>query len=120
MLQNMSKLKTVFPLIPAPSYTGAAVYALVDENGKRYIGSTNNIQRRLKTHNQGIRDAITCGRSAFSAWWFVNAIKAGHTFTMEILEQIPPGTTRKEREAAERRHLQASGGLDATYNDMPV
>lgn len=109
-----------YPLIPAPAYAGAAIYALIDETGKRYIGSTNNLKRRLRTHNQGIRDALNCGHSCFSSWWFVEAILAGHTFTVEVLAQLPDNTTRQQREELERFYLQESGGRSATYNVMPV
>lgn len=41
----------LYQITDIPEYNGSAVYALVDENGKRYIGSTKHLRSRMKQHN---------------------------------------------------------------------
>ena len=38
-------------------YNGAAIYSLVDENGKRYIGQAIHLQQRLETHRRVLNRA---------------------------------------------------------------
>lgn len=66
-------------------YTGAAIYSIVDDtNGKLYIGSSDNVSRRIKQHNY----VMKTGRCSTK---LQKAVDSGHVFHAEVLEEIPAG-----------------------------
>lgn len=81
------------PIKNIPDYDGIGVYALIAENGQRYIGSAVNIQRRVKQHNKKILDN-TASRKL-----------CGHAFKCVILEKLPFGTTPRQLIACEEKHI---------------
>lgn len=100
------------------NYTGAAIYSLVDANGKRYIGQTTNLQRRLKMHKKEIDrlhndpDAETSEGIKLS-----EAIRNGMTFDFEVLEYIPwSKATVNELRRLEQHFIDQYGGIENTYN----
>lgn len=108
------KLPPVIDGIPA--YTGAAVYALYDEHGRPYIGSTNNLQTRLKAHSYSIRQLQREGVCTFGSRKLQKAVLGGRRFHVEVLQAFPDGASHKELVNAERAFFIAAGGLDNTYN----
>lgn len=60
-----------------PGYTGAGVYALVDENGKKYIGSAKNVKSRIQKHNKELQKALD-GETSQASKSMIDAAKAGH------------------------------------------
>lgn len=94
------------PINNMPDYDGIGVYALIAENGKRYIGSSKNVKRRVKEHN-----------SAIKGHYDLNAL-LDHTFVCEVIEKLPYGITplelvRKEEEVINR--YQKSELLNSVY-----
>lgn len=94
------------PINNIPDYDGIGVYALIAENGKRYIGSSKNVKGRVKAHNSAIK-----GRYDFNAL-------LDHTFVCEVIEKLPYGITplelvRKEEEVINR--YQRSELLNSMY-----
>ena len=87
-----------------PEYHGAGVYALVDEKGNMYIGSSKDCRSRILSHKRG-------DGGNFKIREYVSS---GGFFTAEILEQLPEASD-KELEEAERQHIQKAGEL-ALYN----
>lgn len=63
-----------------PEYNGAGIYALVDDNGKRYIGSSVHLRSRIKQHNTYMRVAIIDGHSGFLNPKIENALLNGANF----------------------------------------
>jgi len=103
-------------------YSGAAIYSLVDKDGKRYVGQAKNLQNRLNTHRAELArvyhnpNAYTCeGRKLAEA-----AIK-GTKFRVEVLEKIPwSETTVNHLLEREEYWLQKYGGLEGTYNSACI
>lgn len=72
-------------------YEGAAIYALVDDDGKMYIGRTYTLQKRLHTH----RRALNCARAGERGYTYeghrlIDAAAAGKNFHAIVLKSIPP------------------------------
>ena len=103
-----------------PKYNGAAVYALIDEQGKRYIGSTSNLGSRLKTHSFGIRQALAEGVATWLPLSLVNAVTQGHTFRVEVLRSFPEGASQEDLRREERSWILAAGGCACTYNSQNI
>lgn len=77
-----------------PAYNGIGIYALVDDTGKMYIGSSKQVHRRIKQHEE----AIKAGRAAKQ---IRDAIAAGRSFRCVLLEELPYGISTydlRERE----------------------
>lgn len=114
-------MKVIFePILNVPEYNGAAVYALVDENGKRYIGSTVHLKNRIKQHSTYMRTAIRDGHSGFLNAKLENALLKGTIFKCEILAKVNVEITKKELEEMERIFLKHFGGIENTYNHIPL
>lgn len=104
------------------SFDGAAIYSLVDDNGKRYIGQTIKLQNRLHTHmrelNRLYRDneaPTTEGKK------LADAARDGVQFTVDILKkfrwyEVTVNNLRKW----ESYYLEKFGGVHNTYNTAPV
>ncbi len=116
----MSDKKLNFQISNIPEYNGAAVYALVDDNGKRYIGSSNHLRRRIKSHNSYMRTALRTGHSGFLNDEIEKALLNGANFKCEILAQINTDVSKHELEEIERIFLKHYGGLENTYNTIPL
>lgn len=92
-----------------PTYDGVGVYALVDDLGRRYIGSSTNVAKRIKAHENAFQSG-RCSRK------FQAAISAGRTFRVEILEPFPYGITRHELFQAENKWLREYDAVRQGYN----
>lgn len=66
-----------------PGCTGVGIYCIVDDvDGKKYIGQSINIFRRLLQH-QAAMETGKCNTK------IAQAIMAGHTFHAKVLEELP-------------------------------
>lgn len=92
-------------------YDGAAVYALVDRNGKKYIGSSTNLKKRIAEHVRNM-ELILDGNSHIYNKQLTEYIQSGGTFTLEILEIVGDLSTLEDAE--ERLYLENQE--DAIYN----
>lgn len=63
-----------------PNYSGMGVYALVDESGKMYIGSSIDCKRRFHEHEKNLENGIETKSMQ-------DAYNQGITFHGEILEK---------------------------------
>lgn len=84
-----------------PDYEGACIYALEDQTGGLYIGSTDNFKRRIRNHVVAMGEVE---RGFFHKQYnetIVNYIKSGGFFTARILEKLNDGDNLEE---AEQRH----------------
>lgn len=102
-------------------YNGAGIYALVDNYGKKYIGQAKHIQDRIKVHRINMNKIFLTNCFHGENDKIHEAIMAGKTFDVEILEKIP-------QEKATRRYLYEReiyyycqyGGIDNLYNVAPL
>ena len=71
-------------------YNGAAIYSLVDENGKRYIGQAIHLQQRLNTHRQELNKAYKRNTiEVVENVELANAARRGIKFKVDVLYKIP-------------------------------
>lgn len=113
----MNKKPHVFTSISP--YDGAAVYALIDNTGRPYIGSTNDFQRRIRTWEVFMRKVIKekclnglCPQSIGVA------LLSGRSFRAAVVEALPHDMGYADRIAHERAALLSVGGLEHTYNGV--
>lgn len=110
------KIRAEPVIVDIPNCTYPGIYALVDENGKAYIGSSVNIEKRIKTHNYFLsvvkRDQHIYGNVSHKLG---QAVLEGHIFHALVLEKIPTDKieTLSERE---KYYISKQGGLDNMYN----
>lgn len=103
-------------------YNGAAIYSLVDDKGKRYIGQAIRLQQRLETHRQVLtrafkhKDVYVVENENL-----VNAVRNGIKFKVEILYKIPRcKATVNMLRYYENYYFQKYGGYKNTYNIAPI
>lgn len=99
-------------------HTGAAIYSLVDSEGKRYIGQTKNLKRRLYLHHQSL-NAIYNQKNPLSMEGkkLFEAAKHGTEFNVEVLKVIPwYEVTENNMRFWEKFYVDLCGGLNNTYN----
>ena len=89
-----------------PDYTGAGVYAIIDPNGKAYIGSSINIHDRILQH---IANPI-----------WLPPIFQDDLFDVKILEQCKFPITTIELRTKESIWLAKYGGVEQTYNRAKI
>lgn len=103
-------------------YNGAAIYSLVDDKGKRYIGKTIHLQNRLNTHRHELNKVYRTQSKDFTneGQKLVNAALNGTVFRVEVLLFIPPeSVTENFLRLLECYYYSKYGGLDRTYNSTP-
>ena len=103
-------------------YNGAAIYSLVDPDGKRYVGQAVRLQNRLHTHRRALNRAYNGERfESNEGTALINAAKSHIKFRVEILEKIKPtmATVNYLRER-EYHYLMNYGGYDNTYNTSVI
>lgn len=103
-----------------PDYNGPGVYALVDSNGRSYIGSSKHIRKRILEHDSSMRKSILEKGN-----WTVNkeiyqAITSGIKFRTVILHKFENGCTLYEMIRMEGKFLSELGGVNNTYNGTPM
>ena len=108
-----------------PSYNGPGVYALIDENGKKYIGSSIHVHSRILAHLSTFRKILKYGENRHrkdyvSNYYLCDAIKSGAVFSAVVIEKLKQGGNIYELVDLERFYLEKAGGLGATYNMYPV
>ena len=92
-----------------PVYDGPGVYALTDETGKRYVGSSVNVRTRIKAH----ASALSAGRGPEK---LQAAVKSGRTFIAEVLEEVPYGASRHDLFRLEHKWLMHFDSVRNGYN----
>lgn len=99
-------------------YNGAAIYSLVDENGKRYIGQASHLQDRLETHRRELAKAWKCKDGIIKEGFkLAEAGRKGTRFRVEILKKISwDEATINVLRYWENYYLERFGGLEKTYN----
>lgn len=88
-----------------PETKNSGIYALVDENGKMYIGSAINLKKRLIQHNRGMSIALSGEHDAFESQSLQNAVTAGRHFTVSILAVFPCGLSADFLRKIEREFI---------------
>lgn len=112
-------MKKANVLMDIPCYNGPAIYALIDDSGKKYIGSTSDFQRRIKTWQAFMRKALKEGsRNGLLPHAITDALLAGKTFRVAVIEELPRSMCFRDRVAHERTALAECGGLCSTYNEI--
>lgn len=89
-----------------PEYNGPGIYALIDQYGKKYIGSSIHVHDRLKSHIFNIRRIRKKGfvDGGISAKLGA-AVVSGSVFRCEVLEMIDEHVTEEYIGARERHGL---------------
>lgn len=105
-------------MIEIPDYEGPGIYSITDENGKRYIGSSKNIKRRMFAHNTSMARARNESGIGAINKEMDSAIKSGISFHVEILHKFEGGCSFYDLVEAEREYIDYFGGTKNTYNDM--
>lgn len=118
--KHLKKAKGSSLIVNIPEYNGAAIYALVDDNGKRYIGSTLRLRDRISQHNSMMKTVRKNSPNGLVSYKIANAVLEGHTFRCEILAMINTNVSKHELEEIERIFLKHFGGIENTYNCIPI
>lgn len=100
-------------------YDGAAIYSLVDQDGKRYIGQAMHLQKRLHQHrialNKVARDGTT---DVAEGMELKDAVLSGKRFHVEILKKLDwQYATKNMLDYWEGYYFREFGGFKETYND---
>ena len=100
------------------TYNEGGIYALVDQDGKRYIGRAKHIQNRLHQHRVALNSIIRTGKCcATEGNELVEAVKNGKRFKAEILKKICfSESTENNFRYWENYYVQKYGGYPALYN----
>lgn len=97
-----------------PEYDGIGVYALIDkENGKRYIGSSKNVKKRICQHIKSFENKKCSNK-------LLVAVEQGHEFDIEILERIPYGVNQFFMFERETFYIKKYNALEDGYNCAPT
>lgn len=96
-----------------PNYDGMGVYALVDENGKMYIGSSIDCKKRFREHEIAFKN----GRENQS---LQSAYNKGVVFHGKILEKISYGNTLYFLREREKYYITQYSTLINGYNSTPA
>lgn len=100
-------------------YNGAAIYSLVDDNGKRYIGKTMHLQDRLNTHRQELSKIYRTKGNTYTheGQKLADAAMNGVVFHVEVLLEVPPeSVTVNLMCLLEWFYFYKFGKIDGTYN----
>ncbi len=104
-------------------YNEAAIYSLVDENGKRYIGQAIRLQNRLETHRRALNKAYKepDNEEITENANLIKAVREGLKFRVEILYKIPYyERTKNMLRYYENYYHVKYGGYKNTYNIAPI
>lgn len=100
----MFRMKNKF-ITNIPDYEGIGVYALINnQNGKMYIGSSQNIRQRIMQHKSSPPSGVK------------EAIQQGDTFSVKILEKLPYGCNQFDIFNRESYYIQYYDALNKGYN----
>lgn len=101
-------------------YEGPGVYALIDDEGKKYIGSSINVKKRVFAHEANFRRVLKRGNSPYCGNKLADAVLHGKRFSSVLIEPLERGGSFHDLLAMERKALESEGGCDNTYNAMEV
>lgn len=105
------------PIKNIPEYSGAGVYALIGSDGRYYIGSSKNVNQRLKTHLSCMRRSIKNGHDAFVSSKLEDALHKGITFDCKLLATFGEELSKSELEEIERIFIRKHVN---SYNTKPI
>lgn len=99
-----------------PDHEACGVYALVDENGKVYIGSSKNIRKRMIQHNSNLNKILLGYKpGTVASIKLSNAVLSGHIFSCSILKECDPDSI-DAMHILENEYIIYYGGVENTYN----
>lgn len=103
-------------------YTGSAIYSLVDNDGKRYIGQAKSLQARLNTHRQQLNLAYKNEKAIIpEGKKLIDAVRDGKKFKVQVLKKLMWNeTTINNLRYWESYYLEKYGGINNTYNTAPI
>jgi len=100
-----------------PDGDQAGIYALVDDEGKHYIGSAINLRKRLLTHDMGLWHAHKGEHDAFESQALQDAVMEGRTFRIVLLAVFPAGIDTPLLRQVERDYIHHYASAGDIYND---
>lgn len=100
----------------APTTAFGGIYSLIDENGKRYIGSSKNIKKRVAFHSLHFKLFLRDGADGYVNPAMKDALKKGCRFRCEVLASFNCELSSKELREIERVFIVKYGGYDVLYN----
>ena len=103
-----------------PDFEGAGVYALIDDTGRKYIGSSVNTKKRIMSHEISFQRVLRDGAAPNVGNKLVNAVLSGMQFDAVLLQELPNGANFYDLMDMEKRYLDENGGCKNTYNAMPI
>lgn len=95
-----------------PAYSGIGIYALVDDQGKMYIGSSKNVSHRIKQHDKAIRDNAAARK-------IQEAVAEGRTFRCELIEKLDYGISTYDLLEREQFYVDKFDTAKSGYNALP-
>lgn len=103
-------------------YNGSAIYSLVDDDGKRYIGQAKTLQTRLNTHRQQLNHAYEDNEAIVpEGEKLIKAVRDGKTFKVQVLKKLKWNeATINNLRYWENYYLKMYGGVNNTYNTAPI
>ena len=102
-------------------YTGAGIYSLIDQDGKRYIGQALNVQRRLDQHRIELNKVVKGLPSNETNLELIDAVMDGKRFHVEILKKLEGTEATKNNLCVwEDYFFEKYGGFNETYNGVTV
>ena len=109
-------------------YNGSAIYKLIDQDGKVYIGQTKHLQNRMKAHKAAFKKIHKATSQELEEKYMgvgkkmVDAIRKGKVFHMEVLKTFTEvyEASKKDLDYWEDYYLRLYGGVENTYNVDPI
>lgn len=102
-------------------FNGGAIYSLVDEGGKRYIGQAIHLQQRLNTHRIELNSAYKGNPHSSEGSKLYDAGRRGVKFHVEVLKKFKWNeVTVNNLRYWEKYYLEKYGGVENTYNSTCV
>ena len=96
-----------------PGCTGVGIYCIVDDvDGRKYIGQSINIFRRLLQH----KAAMETGQCNAK---ITQAIMDGHTFHAKVLEELPASTSHYDLLIKENEWIIKENSIADGFNENP-
>lgn len=96
-------------------YNGPVIYALIDENGKAYIGKSKKMNDRLRAHRIDFNRIGKGLMPHHEGEKLIQAINDGHIFSVKILIK-PMSVTHNQLCELEKYFFKLYGGINNTYN----
>lgn len=93
-----------------PEYNGIGIYQITNrKNGKKYIGSSINVQKRILQHLQSFKK-LQCPQK------FIPDLQNDALFSVEILETFPFGTDEFTLRKRENYYIIQTNACKTGYN----